>query len=107
MLMMIRPGPVVALNRAIAIAQRDGPERGLEAIRAIEEADRLAAYPFLPAALGELELKRGDRGPAREHFRDALRLARSPAERRFYARRLSACEDSRAAAVQLRADGDR
>ena len=72
MLMVIRPGPVVALNRAIAIAQKDGPEQGLSAIRAIEEAERLAAYPFLPAALGELELRRGDRATAREHFRDAL-----------------------------------
>jgi len=41
-LMLVRPSPVVALNRAIAIAQRDGPERGLEAIDAIEDRDRLA-----------------------------------------------------------------
>jgi RNA polymerase sigma factor (sigma-70 family) len=91
-LMAIRPGPVVALNRAIAIAQRDGPERGLNAIRAIEEAERLAAYPFLPAALGELELRRGDPTAARGHFSDALGLARSPTERRFYARRIAVCE---------------
>ncbi|HZZ61791.1 MAG TPA: RNA polymerase subunit sigma-24, partial [Roseiarcus sp.] len=94
MLMMIRPGPVVALNRAIAIAHRDGPERGLSAIRAIEEADRLAAYPFLPAALGELELRRNDPVAARGHFCDALGLARSPAERRFYQRRIAVCETS-------------
>jgi RNA polymerase sigma factor (sigma-70 family) len=99
MLMTVRPGPVVALNRAIAIAQRDGPDRGLIAIRAIEEADRLAAYPFLPAALGELELKRGDPVAARGYFRDALALARSPAERRFYGRRIAACEHSEANAV--------
>ena len=43
---------ISSLNRAIALAQKDGPERGLEAIRAIEDADRLADYPFLPAALG-------------------------------------------------------
>jgi RNA polymerase sigma factor (sigma-70 family) len=98
MLMMIRPGPVVALNRAIAIAQKDGPERGLNAIRAIDGAERLAAYPFLPAALGELELGRGDPVAARGHFRDALALARSPVERRFYARRIAACETSRAEA---------
>src|SRR5438128_123635 len=57
-LMGINPSPIVALNRAIAIAQRDGAERGLEAIHAIPQADRLAAYPFYPAALGELELRR-------------------------------------------------
>lgn len=99
MLMAIHPGPVVALNRAIAIAHRDGAEQGLSAIRAIEEAERLAAYPFLPAALGELELRRGDPAAARAHFRDALALARSPAERRFYARRIAACECSQAKAA--------
>jgi RNA polymerase sigma factor (sigma-70 family) len=91
MLMAIRPGPVIALNRAIAVAQKDGPERGLEAIRAIEDADRLTDYPFLPAALGELELRRGDRAAARGHFRAALSLARSPAERAHYRRRIEIC----------------
>jgi RNA polymerase sigma factor (sigma-70 family) len=101
MLMQVRPGPVVALNRAIAIAQRDGPERGLVAIRAIEERERLAAYPFLPAALGDLEFKRGDAAAAGSHFRAALGLARSPAERRFYARRIAECEEAQATADQL------
>src|SRR5262249_29036059 len=67
-LMRIRPSPVVALNRAIAIAQRDGPERGLEAIRAIADADRLADYPFHAAALGELELRAGRPEVARAHL---------------------------------------
>jgi RNA polymerase sigma factor (sigma-70 family) len=99
MLMAAQPGPVVALNRAIAIAQRDGPERGLIAIRAIEQADRLSAYPFLPAALGELELRRCDPVAARRLFQDAFALARSPAERRFYARRVAACEPLQANAA--------
>jgi RNA polymerase sigma-70 factor (ECF subfamily) len=76
-LITIRPSPIVALNRAIAIVQRDGPERGLKAIGAIEDRDGLAASPFYPAALGELELRRGRRESAREHFRAALALARS------------------------------
>ena len=91
-LMAIRPSPVVALNRAIAIAQLDGPERGLEAIRAIEDRERLARYPFYPAALGELELRRGRSGAAREHFRAALGLARNGAERRFFEQRVKACD---------------
>jgi RNA polymerase sigma-70 factor (ECF subfamily) len=91
-LMSIRRSPIVALNRAIAVAQRDGAERGLEEIGAIEDRDRLAAYPFYPAALGELELRRGRRETAREHFRAALALARNPMERRFLDRRLGACE---------------
>jgi RNA polymerase sigma-70 factor (ECF subfamily) len=91
-LMSVSPSPVVALNRAIAIAQRDGPERGLEAIDAIEDRDRLAGYPFYPAALGELELRRGRHEIARKHFRAALALARNPMERRFLDQRVGACE---------------
>jgi RNA polymerase sigma factor (sigma-70 family) len=90
-LMAIRPSPVVALNRAIAVAQHRGPERGLEAVRAIEGLDRLAAYPFYPATLGELELRRGRAETARGHFCEARALARSPMERRFIERRISAC----------------
>src|SRR6516165_10188198 len=91
-LMSVRPSPVVALNRAIAIAQRDGPEHGLEAIGAIEDRDRLAGYPFYPAALGELELRRGRHKIARKHFRAALTLARNPMERRFLDQRVGECE---------------
>jgi RNA polymerase sigma-70 factor (ECF subfamily) len=90
-LMAIHPSPIVALNRAIAIAQRDGPERGLEAIDAIVERARLAAYPFYPAARGELELRRGRHDAAREHFRAALALARNAMERKFLEQRVSAC----------------
>jgi RNA polymerase sigma factor (sigma-70 family) len=91
-LMRIRPSPVVALNRAIAIAQHEGPERGLEEIRTIADRDRLAAYPFYSAALGELELRQGKHEIAREHFRTALALARNPMERRFLEQRVNACE---------------
>ena len=94
MLMAMRPSPVVALNRAIAVAQSEGPERGLEEIGRIEERDRFALYPFFPAALGELELRRGDPTSARRQFNEALALARSPAERRFYDRRIGACESA-------------
>jgi predicted RNA polymerase sigma factor len=90
--MSIRPSPIVALNRAIAVAQRDGAERGLEEIGAIEDLDRLAAYPFYPAALGELELRHGRHETAREHFRAALALARNPMERRFLDQRVGTCE---------------
>ena len=91
-LMRIRPSPVVALNRAIAIAQHLGPAPGLEALQAIPEVDRLSAYPFYSAALGEFELRRHRRDVAREHFRTAHGLARNEAERRFLERRIAACE---------------
>jgi RNA polymerase sigma-70 factor (ECF subfamily) len=86
-LMAIRPSPVVALNRAIAIAQREGPERGLQEIRAIANSDRLAGYPFYHAALGEFEFRAGRHDPARAHFRAALALARNPMERSFLRRK--------------------
>ena len=91
-LMTIRPSPIVALNRAIAVAQRDGPERGLEEIAAIKDRNRLSAYPFYAAALGELELRSGREDAAREHFRTAQGLARNPMERRFLDRRMEACD---------------
>ncbi|HJZ76880.1 MAG TPA: sigma-70 family RNA polymerase sigma factor [Vicinamibacterales bacterium] len=91
MLMAIRPSPVVALNRAIALAQQQGPESGLTAIEAIEHRERLARYPFLPAALGELELRAGRPASARRHFREARQLARNAAERRFLQQRERAC----------------
>jgi len=94
-LMTIRPSPVVALNRAIAVAQQEGPERGLEEIRAIADRDRLVAYPFYSAALGELELRSGRHEIARQHFRAALACARSPMERRFLEQRVGACEGER------------
>src|SRR6516164_3520552 len=54
LLMSVRPSPVVALNRAIAIAQQEGPERGLEVIGTIEDRDRLAGYPFIRRRLASL-----------------------------------------------------
>jgi RNA polymerase sigma-70 factor (ECF subfamily) len=95
-LMTIAPSPIVALNRAIAIAQLAGPQSGLDAIDAIVERHRLTEYPFYHATLGELELRRNNLDVAREHFQAAVALARNPVERRFYQSRLSACTRQRA-----------
>ena len=73
----IAPSPIVALNRAIAIAQRDGPERGLAAIDAIDDGERLDAYPFYHAARGELQLRRGDDAAARAHYEAAMAVSRN------------------------------
>jgi RNA polymerase sigma-70 factor (ECF subfamily) len=90
-LMTLAPSPVVALNRAIAIGQRDGPQRGMEELQAIGERERLNRYPFYPAAMGELELRCGNRDAARSHFSAALALARNPTERRFLEKRVLSC----------------
>jgi RNA polymerase sigma-70 factor (ECF subfamily) len=89
-LLTVAPSPVVALNRAIALGQLDS-ERGLRELSIIADADRLSAYPFYPAAFGDLELRRGNLEAACRHFSKALGLARNDAERRFLEKRLRSC----------------
>ncbi len=91
MLMAIRPSPVIALNRAIAIAQCEGPERGLAALHSIADSERLENYPFYPLALGEFEFQRGRHIAARGHFAMALPLARNTTEQKFIEQRIEAC----------------
>jgi predicted RNA polymerase sigma factor len=91
-LMQLQPSPIVALNRAIAVAQHTGPASGLAEIRAMGDLDRLSGYPFYFAALGELERLSGNAEVAKTHFQKALSQARNPMERRFYERRLEVCE---------------
>jgi len=93
-LMALRPSPVVALNRAIAIGESAGAQRGLKAIREIANPERLARYPFYFAALGKFELQSGKYESAREHFLAALRLARNPMERHFLEQRVIACNSA-------------
>jgi predicted RNA polymerase sigma factor len=91
-LMALRPSSIVALNRAIAIGQRDGPERGLQEIRGISDHARLAMYPFYYAALGEFEFRSGRHESACEHFQTALTFARNPSERQFFENRIATFE---------------
>ena len=93
-LMSLQPSPIVALNRAIAIAQSEGPDRGLAEINAIADRERLAMYPFYHAALGELQLRGGRSTQARRHFEAAVCTARNPMERGFLERRIRACSEA-------------
>lgn len=90
-LLHVAPSPVVALNRAVALAQRDGAPQGLAALAALARRERLARYPFYRAALGELHLRCGDDAAARAHFSAALALARNAVERHVLEKRLRAC----------------
>ena len=90
-LLALGPSPVVELNRAIAIGERDGPVAGLAALAAIEDRARLDRYPFYHAAIAELELKQGHDDDARAHFAAAIELSRNAMERRFLERRVAAC----------------
>ena len=106
MLMEIRPSPVIALNRAIAVGQQEGPARGLEEIKAIAGHGRLATYPFYFAALGEFELRRGNQLAAQDQFRVALARARNPMERRFLEKRIAACAETLTVSTPLWGDCD-
>ncbi|HEU4384474.1 MAG TPA: sigma-70 family RNA polymerase sigma factor [Anaeromyxobacteraceae bacterium] len=92
LLMRLRPTPVVALNRAIALGMAEGPEAGLRALAAIEDRERLARYPFFPAAVAEFELRAGQPERAASQLRAALLLVRNEAEEAVLARKLAACE---------------
>lgn len=93
-LMTIRPTPIVSLNRAIAIGQRDGPESGLKELQTIGGSERLVKYPFYHAAFGEVEFRTGHSEVARGYFQTALKLARNPMERRFFEDRMASCSDT-------------
>jgi RNA polymerase sigma-70 factor (ECF subfamily) len=90
-LLELHPSPVVALNRAMAVAQHEGPARGLEEINRITDTERLARYPFYAASLGELERRLGRLDAAATHFKKALTLARNDSERHFLEQRLAEC----------------
>lgn len=90
-LMAIDPSPVVGLNRAIAIAQRDGPGAGLDAMQAIPRREALEHYHLFPAALGELHQGLGKLDEAKRFFQRACALTSSQAEQQLLRRKLSAC----------------
>ncbi|MEP6915458.1 MAG: RNA polymerase sigma factor [Acidobacteriota bacterium] len=83
------PSPVIALNRAVAVAMRDGPEAGLALIDAILAGGDLLDYRLAHAARGELCRRLGRTADARESFERALALTRQEPERRLLERRLA------------------
>jgi RNA polymerase sigma-70 factor (ECF subfamily) len=87
-LIAIKPTPIVALNRAIAISRLRGARAGLAAVDAIAGDPLLARYYLLHATLGELALECGDRDRAADGFAAALACECSEPERRFLERRL-------------------
>jgi RNA polymerase sigma-70 factor (ECF subfamily) len=87
-LQRIDPSPVVELNRAVAIAMRDGPEAGLEMIDGILGRGELANYLFAHSARGELLRRAGKKADALAAFQRALELAQQEPEKRFLAARV-------------------
>ena len=92
-LMEFNDSPVIALNRAVAIANFHGPQAGLEAVRAIRDHEKLASYYLFYSVIGELEMRMNNREAAAEQFRKAFELAETKSERAFLLKRLQHCVD--------------
>jgi RNA polymerase sigma-70 factor (ECF subfamily) len=85
----VEPSPVVELNRAVAVAMRDGPAAGLALVEAILGRGDLVDYHLAHAARGDLCRRLGRKGDARAALERALALTRQEPERRFLERRLA------------------
>jgi len=92
-LMEIDDSPVVALNRAVAVANVHGPHAGLKAVRAIRGREKLASYYLFYSVIGELEMRLNNREAAARQFRKAFDLAETKSERAFLLKRLQHCAD--------------
>jgi len=92
-LLRAEPSPVVELNRAVAVAMRDGPGAGLALIDAILERGELADYRLAHAARADLCRRLGRTNEARAAYQRALALTRQAPERRFLERRLAELDD--------------
>ena len=88
-LVRAEPSPVVELNRAVAVAMRDGPAAGLALVDAILARGELSDYRLAHAARADLCRRLGRTAQARESYRRALELTRLEPERRFLERRLA------------------
>jgi len=89
LLVRVEPSPVVELNRAVAVAMRDGPDAGLALIDAILARGDLADYHLAHAARADLCRRAGRTAEARASYEMALNLARQEPERRFLERRMA------------------
>jgi RNA polymerase sigma-70 factor (ECF subfamily) len=88
-LLGVEPSPIVELNRAVALAMRDGPAAGLSLIEAILARGDLGDYHLAHAARADLCRRLGKSAEARASYSKALALARQEPERRFLERRLA------------------
>jgi RNA polymerase sigma-70 factor (ECF subfamily) len=87
-LLGIQPSPVVELNRAVAIAMRDGPEAGLTQIDAVLEHGELANYYLAHSARADMYRRLGRTAEARASYEKALALTQQEPERQFLQERI-------------------
>jgi RNA polymerase sigma factor (sigma-70 family) len=91
--------PVVALNRAVAVAEVHGPQAGLKALAPFRDREELASYYLLYAVLGEFEAQLEHFDQAIRHFEKSLKLAGTKSEQVFLSRRLRDCQNLQMAKV--------
>jgi RNA polymerase sigma-70 factor (ECF subfamily) len=92
-LMRAEPSPVIELNRAVAVAMRDGPAEGLDLIDAILARGELSDYHLAHSARADLLRRLGKNADARTSYQRALSLVQQEPERRFLERRLGELPD--------------
>ncbi len=86
----LAPSPVIELNRAVALAMRDGPDAGLARLAELDATAELVGYASLPVAQAELLTRAGRHAEAITAYNQALALANGSAERRYLRRQLDA-----------------
>ena len=96
-LMEFDDSPVIALNRAVAVANVRGPEAGLQTLRAIRDREKLDSYYLFYSVIGELEMRLSNHAAAAKQFRKAFELAETKSERAFLLKRVQACVDGQTA----------
>ncbi|MEO8409320.1 MAG: RNA polymerase sigma factor [Propionivibrio sp.] len=93
LLARVEPSPVIELNRAVAVAMRDGPAAGLALIDALLARGELTHYHLAHSARADLCRRLGQTAQARASYERALELARQEPEHRFLERRLAQLKD--------------
>jgi len=90
-LMEINHSPVVALNRAVALAMIEGPQAGIKELERIGHLPQMQSYYLFAATLADFHLQNGEPEKAAAYYQQALTLACTEPERRFLHRKLKAC----------------
>ncbi len=92
-LLRVEPSPIIQLNRAVAVAMRDGPATGLELVDALLASNELATYHLAHAARADFCRRLGRNADARASYQRALAFAKQEPERRFLEKRLNELND--------------
>lgn len=86
-----QPDPLVALNRAIALAEVQGPAEALKELSKLKNKEALKSYTIYSATLGELHLRMGNKPVARRYFEEALAITHAVGEKRFLQQKIETC----------------